>query len=81
MIKIKKLVSSSAVGSVRIEVQDLQGNAWPGYGLKECPEIFGDEIEGVVRWPGGSDLSGVAGRPVRLRFAMKDADIYAFRFR
>ena len=73
--------STSAVGSVRVEVQDLQGHALPGYGLDECPEIFGDEIEGVARWTGGPDLSGLAGRPVRLRFALKDADIYAFRFR
>ena len=73
--------STSAVGSVRVEIQDAEGRALPGYGLEDCPEIFGDEIEGVVRWDGGRGLSSLAGRPVRLRFAVKDADIYAFRFR
>ena len=29
----------------------------------------------------GTDVSTLAGRPVRLRFELKDADLYAFRFR
>lgn len=73
--------STSAVGSVRVEIQDAHNRALPGYGLDECPEIFGDQIEGVARWSGGTDLSSLAGQSVRLRFALKDADIYAFRFR
>ena len=73
--------STSAVGSVRVEIQDAEGRPLPGYGLEDCPDIFGDEIEGVAKWTGGPDLSSLAGRPVRLRFAVKDADIYAFRFR
>jgi hypothetical protein len=34
----------------------------------------------VVNWKGGSDLNARAGKAVRLRFAMKDADVFAFRF-
>ncbi len=73
--------STSAVGSVRVEVQDAEGRPLPGLALDDCPETFGDEIEGVVRWEGSPDLSALAGTPVRLRFALKDADVYAFRFR
>ena len=73
--------STSAVGSVRVEIQDLEGRPQPGFGLEECPEVFGDEIEGVVRWENGADVGGLAGKPVRLRFALMDADLYAFRFR
>ncbi len=32
-------------------------------------------------WEGGLDVSALAGRPVRLRFAMKDADLYSIQFR
>lgn len=71
--------STSAVGSVRVEVQDLDGNALPGFGLDDCPEKFGDEIEGVMSWS-GSSIASLADQPVRLRFALKDADVYAFRF-
>jgi len=34
-----------------------------------------------VTWKQGRDLRALAGRAVRLRFAMKDADIYSIRFR
>ncbi len=43
--------------------------------------IIGDQIERVVSWKGGSDLSRIAGQPVRLRFVMKDADLYSLQFR
>jgi hypothetical protein len=73
--------ATSAVGSVQVEIQDAAGHAIDGFALAQCPEIFGDEIERVVSWEGGSDVSRLAGQPVRLRFAMKDADLYSIRFR
>ena len=72
--------STSAVGSVRVELQDERGGALPGYGIDDCPEIFGDEIDGTARWSRGPDVGGLAGKPVRLRFRLSDADIYAFKF-
>ncbi len=73
--------STSAVGSIQVEIQDEHGAPLPGFGLKDCTPIFGDEIERVVRWKEVGDLSGLAGRPVRLRFVMdKVADIYSLRF-
>lgn len=72
--------STSAVGSIRVEIQDEDGHALPGFSLDEFPEKFGDEIEGRVSWGNGADLGEVAGRPVRLRFVLKDADLYAFKF-
>ena len=73
--------STSAVGSVQVEIQDAEGNPIPGYRLTDCPEKFGDEIEGVMSWKAGSGVGDLAGRAVRLRFVLKDADLYAFRFR
>lgn len=72
--------STSAVGSVRVELQDEEGRALPGYGMGDYPEMFGDEIGGTARWSNGSDVSSLAGKPVRLRFSLNDADIYAFKF-
>ena len=72
--------ATSAVGSVRVELQDDSGRAIPGFGLADCPEMFGDLIDGAVTWNGGGDVSRLAGRPVRLRFALVDADLYAFKF-
>ena len=73
--------STSVVGSIRVEIQDADGKPIPGYGLAESEEVFGDELDRVVRWKSGSDLSKLAGRPVRLRFVLHDADLYAIRFR
>ena len=36
---------------------------------------------GVVSWKGGSDLRALVGKPIGLRFKMKDADLYSIRFR
>ena len=72
-------VSTSAIGSVQVEVQSADGQPVKGFELAACPPIWGDEIERPVRWNDGGDLSSLAGKPVRLRFVMKDADLYAFR--
>ncbi len=73
--------STSAPGSVRVEVQDEAGRPIPGFALADGPELVGDEIERVYGFQGGEDLSSLRGKAVRLRFALQDADLYAFRFR
>ncbi len=72
--------ATSAAGSVRVEIQDAASNPIPGFALEDCPEIIGDQIERTVSWKRGSDLSALAGRPIRLRFVLKDADLYSLRF-
>lgn len=72
--------STSAAGSLRVEIQDAENQPIPGFRLDDCPEIIGDKIRQVVRWADGSDLSRLEGRVVRLRFAMKDADLFSIRF-
>ncbi len=34
----------------------------------------------VTAWVGGSDFGQLAGQTIRLRFEMKDADLYSLRF-
>ncbi len=74
--------STSAVGSIQVEILDEHGVPLSGFGLEDCTPIFGDEIERVVHWDDVGDLATHAGRPVRLRFVMdKVADIYSLRFK
>ncbi len=47
----------------------------------EMEESFGDALERVVSWKGTGDPGDLAGRPVRLRISMRDADLYSLRFR
>ncbi len=73
--------ASSAAGDIRVEIQDEAGKALPGFSLEDCPPMFGDSVERGVAWDKGAELSGLAGRTVRLRFVLRDADLYAYRFR
>ena len=73
--------STAAAGSLKVEIQDEQGRPVPGFSLSDATEIIGDQIERVVTWKQGSDVRQLAGKPVRLRFVMKDAELYSLRFR
>ena len=44
-------------------------------------ETIGNEIDRAVRWKAGSDLGGLAGKPIRLRLVMHDARLYSLQFR
>ncbi len=72
--------STSAVGGIRVELQTLAGEPIRGFRLDDCAEIIGDRIEQVVAWKGGTDVSSLAGQSIRLKFVLKDADLYSLRF-
>jgi len=72
--------SASAAGSVRVEIQDAQGTPVKHFTLADCPDMFGDEIARVVRWKGGTNTGGLAGKVVKVRFVLKDADLFSFQF-
>ena len=72
--------ATSAAGGIRVEVQDGAGTPLPGFTLADCPEIIGDDVQRVARWKDTDDLSTLAGKPIRLRFALNDADLYSLRF-
>ncbi|WP_409342080.1 hypothetical protein [Paenibacillus sp. MBLB4367] len=71
--------ATSAVGSIRVEVQDASGKPLEGFALEDMDDMFGDEISGEVNWNKGNRLEEVKGRVVRFRFVMKDADLYAMQ--
>ncbi len=73
--------STSAAGSVRVELQDESGAPLPGYTLADSRELIGDEVQRLHGWKGGQDVSALRHKPVRLRFQLKDADLFAYRFR
>lgn len=72
--------ATSAAGSVCMEIQDMDGKALPGFAIEDCSPLFGDTVERTVTWKGGANVSALAGKPVRLRFVLKDADVYALQF-
>jgi hypothetical protein len=71
---------TSAGGSIRVELLDERGKPLPGYLAGDCQKIIGNEIRRIVSWKGKDRVSDLAGKPVRLRFRLMDADLYSLRF-
>ena len=79
----KRLVlnlNASAMGVCRVGVLDANGDPIPGFEVASCDELRGNLTSGPVSWAGRSDLSALAGKPVRLHFVMRAAKLYAFEF-
>lgn len=72
--------ATSAAGQIRVELQGADGTPLAGFRLEDMDPLFGDELDGGATWRGGSDLTALSGQPVRLRFVMQDADLFALRF-
>lgn len=74
-------VATAPQGRVRVEIQDASGNPIDGFRLNDSLPLQGDSIEQTVAWQAGNDLSDLADRPVRIRFVLRDADLYSLQFR
>ena len=85
-------IDTSATGIARVGIvkadtgtiagYDENGADLPAYTAEDCDLIHTtNEINRVVTWSGKSDVSALAGKPVRLRFYLRDCDLYAFQFR
>lgn len=72
--------ASSAAGGIEVEIQDESGKPIPGFSLENSNSHFGDSIERAVTWKTNSDLSKLVGQAIRLRFVLRDADLYSVRF-
>jgi len=72
--------ATSAPGFIRVEIQDAAGKPIAGYSRKDSQELIGNYIEHPASWRGRTDVSVLAGRPIRLHFLMKDADLYSIVF-
>jgi len=65
---------------LRVEVQTESGQPVSGFALADCAVITGDSIERTVAWNSRADLRKLAGQVVRLKFELRDADLFALRF-
>ncbi len=72
--------ATSAAGSLWVSIEDPAGAPVAGFGVDECDELLGDYIAHNATWKGNGDVSSLAGKAVRLRFRLKDADLYSIQF-
>jgi len=68
-------------GSVRVEIQEANGRQVKGFTTEESAPLCCNSVRARAAWAGGNGMGRLAGRPVRLRFVMRDCRLYAFRFR
>lgn len=67
-------------GYLRVGLLDEKGEAIPARTPADCEAIAGDQIDALLLWKDGGDVTARAGKPTRLRIEMDQASLYAFRF-
>ena len=63
-------------GEVVLEVLEESGEGEP---LLRSEPTCGDGVRLKVKWAGGGSIAGLAGRPVRLRFNLKNSLLYSWK--
>lgn len=65
-------------GEVRVEVLGETGQPLPGFTASDVVPMHEDGTAARIRWNGQDDLSALSGKPIRFRFHLRDARLYAF---
>ena len=68
---------SSAYGYIIVDVLDADGNKLSD---GQSFEVFGNNIDRRVMFEDGSGFAAYAGKPIRLRFRLRDAKLYSMKF-
>jgi hypothetical protein len=71
--------ATSAAGTVRIDVLNTEGKAIEGFSGRAAAKLFGDSVHHPVKWSKKRNWSELAGRTIRLRFSLTEADLYALQ--
>jgi hypothetical protein len=69
-------VNAKVEGYLRVRLVDGGGKAIPGFDWDDCETIRGDSTEHQVKWRGA--MQTVAGKPVWIEFALRDAELHGF---
>ena len=69
-----------AGGWLKAEILNSEGRRIEGYALEDVDVMTGNSLKKPVSWNGGGEVSGLSGNPVKLRFVMRDARLYAMQF-
>lgn len=65
-------------GRVYVEACGEDGKSLPGYSRSECLPISLDSTKHLVTWKNVDNLQPISGKPVRLKFYLTNARLYAF---
>jgi hypothetical protein len=71
-------VNADVKGSLRVELLDRNGRTIPGFSAERCEVLTGDSTRHAIRWSGPPPLESVANTPVRFKFVLDRARLFAF---
>lgn len=72
--------ADAAQGEIRVEAIDALGRVIKGFSEAECQPITTDQVRHVVTWKQGANCHPLQGRPIQLRFHLKQAKLYSLEF-
>lgn len=72
--------ATSAAGEIKVEILDDQDNVVDGFSKDDCQILIGNEIKKNVKWRSDQTVKELQGKVIKLRFFLKDADLYALKF-
>lgn len=71
-------LNADVKGTLRVAALDAEGNDIPAFTSQNCAGVKGDSLRHRVRWNQAS--RALEGKPVRLKFFLSDAQLFAFAF-
>jgi len=73
-------VDCGAGGSIRVELLDEDDKPIEGHALDDATALYENSVCVPVTWRTNDSVSALAGRPIKIRFVMRDCKLYAFQF-
>ena len=69
-------------GLILVELLDVKFHPYPGFAAGDCQPVHGGkgQIWHQVVWNNGASVKSLHGKPVRIRFVLKEASIFGFQF-
>ena len=63
-----------------MEIHDTQRTPLPGYTVQDAHFWHGDSLHFVAAWKTEDDGAELSGESIRLRFMVRDANLFAYHF-
>jgi hypothetical protein len=71
-------VNANIAGEVRVDVLDRGGRFIEPFSSERMTPLTGDSTRHRVTWRGQASLDAIRNQPVRFRFTLSRADLFAF---
>lgn len=72
-------LAGNGPGDLKVEILDPAYFPLPGYTVADADRLTRSGLDNLVTWNGNPDISRLAGRPIKLRFYLRNAKLFSFR--